>query len=174
MIDRVTARRVLYSFVLTFVIMRTAVLLIMTRRIPDLFVHVKGTHVHHLNFGIFLLAGVGAYLLLWQQHGTPLRIVSVLYGIGLALTFDEFGMWLFLSGNYWGRASFDAIVIIVGLLGTIVYAPVVRRFLPRHWTALVALIIALTVFGWLMRDSIRYAHQVVLPALEEVQAEGPP
>jgi len=56
------ARLVLAAFLLTFVAARILVLLIMTRRMPDLFLHVGGTHVHHLNYGIFLLAGVGAYL----------------------------------------------------------------------------------------------------------------
>ena len=38
------------------------VLLIMARRMPNLYFFLRGTHVHHLNYGIFLLAGVGAYL----------------------------------------------------------------------------------------------------------------
>ena len=49
------ARLGLASFVLTFVDSRVLVLLIMTHRMPDLFLHLGGTHVHHLNYGIFLL-----------------------------------------------------------------------------------------------------------------------
>jgi hypothetical protein len=41
-----------HSFVVTFVCARIVVFLIMTRDIPDLYIHVGGTHVHHLNFGI--------------------------------------------------------------------------------------------------------------------------
>ena len=38
-------------------------ILIMTKKVPDLFMHMSGTHVHHLNYGIFLLSAVGALLL---------------------------------------------------------------------------------------------------------------
>src|SRR5437762_11013494 len=63
------ARLAFLAFLLTFVASRTLVILIMTRRMPDLFVHVGGTHVHHLNYGIFLLCGVGAYLLFRRPEG---------------------------------------------------------------------------------------------------------
>jgi hypothetical protein len=53
---RSTARIVLFSFLLTFVAARILAYCIMARDIPDLFVHVGGTHVHHLNYGIFLLS----------------------------------------------------------------------------------------------------------------------
>jgi hypothetical protein len=43
------------------------VLLIMTRRIPDLRLYVGGTHVHHLNYGIILLSVVGTLALLTEQ-----------------------------------------------------------------------------------------------------------
>ena len=57
------ARKALLAFLLTFIASRTVVFLIMSDRIPNLYFFLKGTHVHHLNYGIFLLAGVGAYLL---------------------------------------------------------------------------------------------------------------
>jgi hypothetical protein len=58
------ARIILFSFLLTFILARVVVFLIMSHRLPDLYLYVGGTHIHHLNYGIFLLAGVGAYLLL--------------------------------------------------------------------------------------------------------------
>jgi len=42
----------------------------------------------------------------------------VIYGIGLGLTFDEFGMWLHLNGDYWQRASFDAVIVLAAALGS--------------------------------------------------------
>jgi hypothetical protein len=48
---------------------RILVLLIMTRRIGDLYLYVGQTHVHHLNYGIFLLTAVGAYLLFFPDRG---------------------------------------------------------------------------------------------------------
>ena len=56
------ARLVFVAFLLTFIASRTLVILIMTRRLPDLFLHFSGTHVHHLNYGIFLLSTVAAVL----------------------------------------------------------------------------------------------------------------
>jgi hypothetical protein len=56
------ARTILAAFLLTFMIARIIVFLIMSQTIPDLYVHIKKTHVHHLNYGIFLLSAVGAYL----------------------------------------------------------------------------------------------------------------
>jgi len=53
------ARWALTAFVLTFLLARILVLLIMSRRVPDFFLHVRQTHVHHLNYGIFLLAAWG-------------------------------------------------------------------------------------------------------------------
>ncbi|MCA1658729.1 MAG: hypothetical protein LC627_05475, partial [Verrucomicrobiaceae bacterium] len=46
------ARLTFIAFLLTFVISRVCVILIMTRRMPNLFFHAGGTHVHHLNYGI--------------------------------------------------------------------------------------------------------------------------
>ncbi len=68
------ARRVLFGFILTFIASRIVVLLIMARQMPNLYFFLQGTHVHHLNYGIFLLAGVGAYLLFFvrSEKGTAL------------------------------------------------------------------------------------------------------
>src|ERR1700756_2136686 len=87
------ARNVFTSFLLTFIAARVLVILIMGREIPDMFLHMGQTHVHHLNYGIFLLTGTGAYLIFCRPVGKLLSATSVFYGIGLALTFDEFGIW---------------------------------------------------------------------------------
>lgn len=166
-------RKVFAAFVLTFLAARIVVLLIMTRRIPDLYVHAGSTHIHHLNYGIFLLAGVGAYLLLGRPTGRGLSAAAIVYGIGLALTFDEFGMWLHLGGDYWTRASFDAIVIIGGLLALAVAAPVLKQFRPRHWITAAALAVAVVVFVFLLVETLRFAGDVVLPALEQIESVAP-
>jgi hypothetical protein len=106
------ARWILISFLFTFVAARVTVFLIATGRIPEIYLRFRGTHVHHFDLGIFILSGVGAYLLLGSPRETGWRRAALLYGIGLALTFDEFGMWLHLGGSYWQRSSFDAIGLI--------------------------------------------------------------
>jgi polyferredoxin len=57
------ARLTFVAFLLTFIASRTLVILIMARKMPDLFLHLGGTHVHHLNYGIFLLSAVAGVLL---------------------------------------------------------------------------------------------------------------
>jgi hypothetical protein len=48
------ARLTFVAFLPTFIASRTLVILIMAREMPDLFLHMGGTHVHRLNYGIFL------------------------------------------------------------------------------------------------------------------------
>ena len=116
------ARLALFGFILTFVIARACVLLIMSRQIPNLYFFLQGTHVHHLNYGIFLLAAVGGYSVFRRPVGRTAEIVALVYGLAMALTFDEFGMWLHLGGSYWQRASVDAVIVIGALFGLFAYA----------------------------------------------------
>ena len=57
--SQVVARHILVPFILTFISSRVLVFLIVARRVPDLYLHLGGTHVHHLNYGIFPPAAVG-------------------------------------------------------------------------------------------------------------------
>ena len=170
----VLARCVLAAFLGAFIAARVVVFLIMSRTIPDLFLHVGGTHVHHLNYGIFLLSGVGAYLVFQRPVDRRLRVAAIAYGIGLALTFDEFGMWLHLGGGYWQRASFDAIVVIAAALGLIVVAPSIKRFRPRHWATVALVTLALVAFGVLLVQSFHYAEGIVGPRLRQLDLVAPP
>src|SRR6185437_11435659 len=84
---------ILAAFLPTFLISR---LIVDTS--PHLYLSVKGTHVHHLTYGIIVLAVTGFISLVWPH--VPRRSLAAAYGIGLALAFDEFGMWLHLTTNY--------------------------------------------------------------------------
>jgi hypothetical protein len=169
------ARLVLSAFVFTFLISRILVILIMCGRIPDMFLHLGQTHVHHLNYGIFLLTGTGAYLIFCRPVGKLLSATSVFYGIGLALTFDEFGIWLHLGGSYWQRASFDAVVIVAALLALIAYAPKLKRFKPRHWATAAVMVLLLGAFGvMLTRSVLKVGHHFMsMPRLIEIEGKGP-
>jgi hypothetical protein len=167
------ARRVLYAFLLTFIASRVLAFLIMARWIPDIYVHVAGTHVHHLNFGIILLAGVGAYLLFRRPAGRALSTAAAVYGIGLGLTFDEFGMWLHLGGSYWQRASFDAIVVVAALLALIAYLPSWRALYERRRSA-VLLAFVVVVFGFLLVRSFNWAGHHFGPRVQQIEQTGPP
>jgi len=168
------ARRALFAFILTFIAARTVVFLIMARRIPNMYFFLRGTHVHHLNYGILLLAGVGAYLLLGRPTGKALSAAALAYGIALALTFDEFGMWLHLGGSYWQRVSVDAVVIVAALLGLIAFASNLRRFESHHLKASIAILVALIVFGAVLYDGSVRIGRVEGPRLEALEAASSP
>src|SRR6058998_3395661 len=165
----VLARKVWAAFAFTFVLSRILVFLIMSGRMPDIHSHFRGTHLHHLNYGIFLLAGVGAALLFSRPTGRWLSATAILYGVALALTFDEFGMWLHLDTDYWQRVSFDAVVVVGALLGLVATSPALRQFRPRHWATAIALIATLALFGIVLLDSYRYAGRKLGPYLEQVR-----
>ncbi len=168
------ARRALFAFILTFVASRAVVFLIMARRIPNLYFFLSGTHVHHLNYGIFLLAGVGAYLLFRLPQGRALRAAALVYGIAMALTFDEFGMWLHLGGSYWQRASIDAVIVVAAVFGLFAFASDIRRFESRHIKASVAILIAVVVFGVVLYDASVKIGRVEGPRLEALEAASSP
>jgi hypothetical protein len=122
---------VLVSFLLTFIIVRLYVISAQAGIIDDPYLYIKGYHIHHLNYGICIMAISGFWALTFQNEKDRLRI-GALYGLGLGLTFDEFGMWLRLQDDYWVRTSYDAIVIITLLFISFVYFPsfwyrIVRR-----------------------------------------------
>jgi len=81
------ARRALLAFLLTFMVSRTLVFLIMARRIPNMYLFLRSTHVHHLNYGILLLAAVAGYLLFAAPTGNRARRAAFAYGIAMGLTF---------------------------------------------------------------------------------------
>ncbi|HSY03015.1 MAG TPA: hypothetical protein VK819_12705 [Acidobacteriaceae bacterium] len=114
------------SFFVTFLFVRLLVAAITHHIGPFGWVMMGGRHIHHLVWGILLLLVVG-YLLL-AEFGTCAtagsifvsRLISILFGMGAALTLDEFALWLNLDPNaYWtreGRASVDAVILFGALL----------------------------------------------------------
>ncbi len=114
------------SFLFTFVGVRILVHRIVNHEGHFQWVVVHGTHIHHLVWGILilLLVGYGWLMDLGRSH-SPLsiffsRLMSVSYGVGAALTLDEFSLWLNLEPDaYWsssGRLSIDAIILFGSLL----------------------------------------------------------
>ena len=93
---------------------------------PVRYIYIRGTHVHHLVWGILLLLAVGFGWLIEVGTGSgsssllASRLMSLLYGVGAALTLDEFAIWLNpQEGVYWtrrDRASLDAVVLFGALL----------------------------------------------------------
>jgi len=167
------ARTVLMAFLLTFICARVIVFLIMSRQIPDLYMHLGGTHVHHLNYGIFLLSAVGGYLLLARPDDRKLAKAAAFYGIGMALTFDEFGMWIHLGGSYWQRASWDAVIVLAAVFGLIAFAPSLKKFRPHYWLTGVALLLVVIIFFFMLYKSFSYAGRHIQPKLQKIESTGP-
>jgi hypothetical protein len=168
------ARRALFGFILTFIAARIVVLLIMSKSMPNLYFFMHGTHVHHLNYGIFLLAGVTAYLLFSARCDQDLKVAALFYGVAMALTFDEFGMWLHLGGSYWQRASVDAVIIVAAVLALIGFATAVRNFESRHLKGSIALLIALVAFSVVLYNTSERIGQLAGPRLEALEQASSP
>ena len=98
-----------------------------------------GLHIHHLVWGILILILVGYVWLIEQGVGSNwiASLTAILFGVGAALTLDEFALWLNLQDVYWagaGRESIDAVIIFISLLSVGIWGgpflrEVVRKFL---------------------------------------------
>jgi len=168
------ARRALFAFIVTFTISRIMVLLIMSGHSPNLYCFVHGTHVHHLNYGIFLLSAVGGYALFARPNGRTAETLALLYGLAMGLTFDEFGMWLHLGGSYWQRASVDAVIVVAAVIGLIAYAPSLEGCEKRHFRAFIALLVALVGFVYVIFWTGGYIGNLYGPKLRELELSSSP
>lgn len=123
---------VLLYFTITFIVARFLVYAWTYGLIPELSLVIRGVEIHHFSFGIFILAIIGYLLLVNKSEKNRLRMAK-LYGIALALAFDEFGMWLHLENNYWLRHSYDAAVIIAIFFLNVVYLNHIwRKIIEEH------------------------------------------
>ena len=110
---------ILSAFLLTFGLVRWVSYTIHKQRrhlLRD--VVVGGTHIHHLVWGILLLLLTGYAAIAFDPTPAP-ETVAILFGIGAALTLDEFALWLRLADVYWakeGRWSVDLVILIAVVL----------------------------------------------------------
>jgi len=168
------ARRALFGFIVTFALARVCVWLIMSRQMPNLYLFLSGTHVHHLNYGIFLLAAVGGYSVFVRPVGRMAEAVALAYGVAMGLTFDEFGMWLHLGGSYWQRASVDAVIVVAAVFGLVGFVRSVERFEARHFRAFVVLALALAAFAVVLYTAGTRLGDVVGPRLRDLESASSP
>ena len=131
------------SFLITFLGVRLLVSLVIHNHGPFDWVMVRGRHIHHLVWGIMILLAVGyGWLLDLGRSHSPMsiflsRLMSVSYGVGAALTLDEFALWLNMEPDaYWssaGRLSIDAIILFGGILGAGAWGAPFFRAIQRMW-----------------------------------------
>ena len=83
-------------------------------------------HIHHFSYGIIILTLVGFYSLVMNPHGKKLFKTAFVFGVGLAMTYDEFGMWLKLTDVGVARYGILAVATITIIFISILY-------LDHHW-----------------------------------------
>ena len=104
---------ILLSFLISFGVVRTVTHLQKYKILPN---QDGLLHIHHLVPGIFLLIFSGYIGISFWASARIRHIMAILFGIGAALTIDEFALWLYLRDVYWerqGRDSIDAIIYVV-------------------------------------------------------------
>ena len=129
------------AFLVTFASVRGITHLIRAGVGPLQNVTSGGLHIHHLVWGILLLLVVGYVWLLEIGVGSSwvASLTAIGFGVGAALTLDEFALWLNMRDVYWerqGRESIDAVIIFAGLLSVGIWGwPFLRALtslLRRH------------------------------------------
>ncbi len=89
-------------------------------------------HVHHFAYGFFILA-ISGYLALIFNGPRAKYLISLLHGIGLGFTFDEFGLWIKLKDDDLTRWSYDGLMIVLGLFFLILSAKKGLKMLRFLW-----------------------------------------
>ena len=125
------------GFLVTFAIVRVITHLIRAGIGPFHNVSSGGLHIHHLVWGILLLLVVGYVWLIEQGTGSNwlASASAIAYGVGAALTLDEFALWLNLQDVYWtgpGRVSVDAVVIFAAGLSLGIWGGPFMREVAEH------------------------------------------
>lgn len=110
----------LLAFLITFLLTRMYTRIARARGWGSGSIH--GVHLHHMVIGILMVLVTGMVAVAEWPSGIGRELIGIFFGIGAALTLDEFALSLYLKDVYWspeGRSSIDAAltgVILVGLL----------------------------------------------------------
>lgn len=102
-------RIIVATLLLTFVVVRA-----MLHMSPESDFDVAGYNVHHLFTGLLLLVAGGIPVALFPGRSPLLDVSAVLFGMGLALTLDE---WVYLIATDGSNASY---LLPVSLRGGII------------------------------------------------------
>lgn len=127
---------VFISFILAFAASRLTILLG-----PEwLRLFVSQYHIHHFYYGFALIA-ISNWIALTSDRKHMINMASVLFGVGLGLFVDEFGLLLTCTTpafecDYFARQTFDVFTYLAGILLVVIYSKpffgllkkIVRRF----------------------------------------------
>jgi hypothetical protein len=138
----------LIAFVATFAITRGVTLMIRAGKGPFRDNVRGGVHVHHLVYGIFAMMLAALAEFAFRPAGPWYELLAALFGIGAALTLDEYALWLHLGDVYWtqeGRKSVDLVVhaAAIGTLLLVAANPFARQAGDGHWAYAVTIAVNL-------------------------------
>jgi hypothetical protein len=108
----------LAAFLVTFVLTRAYTRIARVRGWGS--ASTNGVHIHHMVVGIVFILLSGLIEVATRPTGLGRDAIAVFFGVGAALTLDEFALWLYLRDVYWseeGHRSVDASVMGVLLAG---------------------------------------------------------
>lgn len=99
------------AFILTFIACR-----MVSHVAPHLYLQLSsGLHVHHFIYGFFSVTAAGFLALVFNGPRAKFWI-AMLFGFGLGLSFDEYGIWLHLNDGDPLRWQYDGFVIVISAI----------------------------------------------------------
>jgi lysyl-tRNA synthetase class 2 len=135
---------------------------------------VQGVHLHHLVPGIIASLGAGTAIIAFRPGEDWMLLLSTLFGIGAALTLDEFALILHLDNVYWtdeGRSSIEATLIgftfaALCLLATAPLGSDPSKDIP-HWVVggVIVVDMSFAVVAFLKGKAKLGAFGIVIPGL---------
>jgi len=162
----------LLAFLVTFVLVRSYTRLGRSRGWRS--GSVGGVHLHHLVPGIVACLASGTAIIGFRPGDDSMLLLSALFGVGAALTLDEFALILHLEDVYWseeGRSSIEAALIGFALaaLSLLATAPVGSdpgQDVP-HWVigGIISMNILFAVASFLKGKARLGAFGIFLPAV---------
>jgi len=99
---------------------------------PGFNITIADIHIHHFVWGISVLA-ISGYLALVFDGSQAKFLISLLYGLGLGLAFDEFAFWLKLTDDDPARWSYDGFLIVAAVIFLIISAKPGVKMLKKLW-----------------------------------------
>jgi hypothetical protein len=140
---------------------------------------VRGVHLHHLVPGIVASLAAGTAIIAFRPGDDSMLLLSSLFGVGAALTLDEFALILHLDDVYWtreGRSSIEATLMgfafaALCLLATAPLGSDPSRDVP-HWVlgGLIAFNMLFALVAFLKGKGKLGAFGVFVPGLAVVGA----
>jgi hypothetical protein len=118
------------SFLITFLIAR-----LFANYFAKLSLIVAEYHIHHFYYGFALLV-LSSWIALVSNRSNLQKLSALFLGVGSGLIIDEIGLLLNCTSDgkicdYTTRATFDIIVLTIGILLLVLYSGPFYRFLKR-------------------------------------------